>query len=53
MKKIYKSPEMKVVEIRTTHLCNLSLDPNAKATHETTVLSRRNNWDDWDVDDDF
>ena len=37
---------MKVVKIRTAHLCNLSMDPNQKAGRGTTVLSRESDW--WD-----
>jgi hypothetical protein len=48
MKKIYKRPEMKVVECTTTHFIALSLDPNAKANKDTKVLSRE--WDTWDDD---
>ena len=50
MKKIYKSPEMKVVKIRTAHLCNLSMVESTKANGSTTVLSRESDW--WDDEED-
>ena len=58
MKKIYKRPELKVVECRTTHLMQqsnpaLNLNNSTKASKDNaTILSRKIDWDEWDTWDD-
>jgi hypothetical protein len=53
MKKIYKRPEMKVIECITTHLMDsstqtMNLYQGNKANKDTKALSRE--WDTWDDD---
>ena len=50
MKKIYKRPELIVVECRTMHLMIPSKDNSTPADPNGEVLSRKIEWDTWDDD---
>ena len=54
MKRIYQNPEIKVIKMQVTHLCEPSIEMHGKNA-EGAGMSRRggSHWDDDDDDEDY